>query len=195
MNTHLTKSGNPLRILAAFIAVIVAWAGTALPAQAIDQAMPGAMPAGDPHAGMNLSDAARSNAAVYRKQNRTAFEEGIDLATLRLVFVQHLDHVKILDSWARQSLRTIRHRQRIDGKDPLYIALDMAFRQEAWLDRNVIYVESPPVRDELAHLAPNAAEASRIRGEGLVSAEFLSNVNASRPSGFRRCRLNRCENC
>lgn len=142
------------------------------PARAIDQAKPGAPV--DPHAGMDMpqSNGIDAASAQFAAQDRTAFEQGIHLDDFRLLAVQHLDQVKIVDSWARQSLYTIRHRTSLDGKDGLLIALDMAFRPEAWLNKNIIYVESVPIRDELGRMT-TPAEAQRIHADALVSPSFL----------------------
>jgi cytochrome c-type biogenesis protein CcsB len=115
----------------------------------------------------------------FAKQDRSAFERGIQLEGLRLLAINHLDQVKIMDSWARQSLAKIRNRSSIDGKDPLYTALDMAIRPEAWADQRIIYVQAIPVREQLTAFAEGTsdaekrAEADRIMHEGLVSPNFL----------------------
>jgi cytochrome c-type biogenesis protein CcsB len=185
------------RWLAGFIAVAMgiflqlsAWGG-------IDQAKPGDT---DPHAGMfsgngnpalrGMTGAAgagggmeQNSAAVmaqrFAKQDRTAFEAGIRLDAFRLLAINHLDQLKIIDSWARQSLSKIRNRHSIDGQDPVYTALDMAIRPEAWLDRDIIYVQAIPVREQLTRFATGATEearrqeADRIMEKGLVSPTFL----------------------
>lgn len=170
---------------------------------AIDQAKPGETPAprptpaADPHAGMTGAGAGMAGhgagshgtpggmsqqqilAERFAKQDRTAFERGIRLDAFRLIAINHLDQMKIIDSWARQSLSKIRNRQSIDGKDPLYTALDMAFRPDAWADQRIIYVQAIPVREQLTLFAQGATEqerrveAERIMQQGLVSPNFL----------------------
>jgi hypothetical protein len=147
---------------------------------------PGSMAPGaaDPHGGMfgglpDMGAVHQQLAARYASQDRSAFEKGIALGRLRLLAVMHADTVKILDSWARQTNSKIRNRQTINGKDPLYVALDIALRPEAWADQNIVYVQAVPVREQLASFADGAddlakrTERDRIMHEGLVSPNFL----------------------
>jgi cytochrome c-type biogenesis protein CcsB len=178
------------------MALLIALAAGQVRLLAIDQAKPDeagrAAGGADPHAGLFGAGAGAGRgmterealAALYQKQDRTAFERGIALDEFRLLPIVHDDQLKIIDSWARQSLGKIRNRQTIDGKDPVYVALDMALRPEAWVDRNIIYVQAIPVREKLAAFASGVAdggepskeklkEADRIMHEGLVSPTFL----------------------
>jgi len=143
-------------------------------AMAIDQAMPSQAPS--QAAATPDQNAAQEHAKMERfsRQDRTGFQKQIQLDQFRLLGIQHLDQVKIIDSWARQSLRKIRQRESIDGQDPVYTALDMSFRPEAWFSRNIIYVQSVPIREELGRIAGDDKEAKRIREEALVSPMFIS---------------------
>ena len=143
-------------------------------AVAIDQAMP-ALPANHPPMGPVQAAPGADNAEAdrIRHQDRSAFAAQVDLVTLRQLVVQHEDQLKILDSWASQSLSAIRNRQSIDGQDPLYTALDMAFRPEAWDDKNIIYVQAVPIREEIAQLASDPTERQRIITAATVSPAFL----------------------
>lgn len=105
-------------------------------------------------------------------EDRAAFRGAVELKGFRLLAIQHRDQVKIMDSWARQSLTTICHRSSIGGEDPLYTALDIAFRPEAWAERNIIYVQAIPIRQRLAAFE-TGSEAGRILREGLVSPRFI----------------------
>ena len=78
----------------------------------------------------------------------------MQLRDFRLLATQHLDQVKILDSWARQCLQKIRNRQNIDGKDALITVLDMTFRPEAWIGRDIVYVQAIPIREQLFAFRP-----------------------------------------
>ena len=111
--------------------------------------------------------------ARYSAQDRTAFVRGLDLSAFRLLSVQHNDQIKIMDSWARQCLRKIAHTETLEGRDCLYTALDMAIRSPYWMNKNIIYIESVPIREELGFFAGNPAEAQRIRLEARVSPSFL----------------------
>jgi len=144
-------------------------------ARAIDQAMPGQVPAG--HPAMGASDAQEPDSGIpnaMAAEDRSAFKAAIRLDDFRLLAVQHNDQVKILDSWARQSLSAIRNLQKIDGEDPLYTALDMAFRPEAWSDRDIIYVQAIPIRQQLAQLVrDDPAEQQRIVTHATISPRFF----------------------
>ncbi len=106
------------------------------------------------------------------------FKKRVHLAVLKLLAVQNNDQIKTLDSWARQSIQTICGFSSINGENPLYTALDMAFRPQAWQHRDCIYIQTVPIRQRLGRLvAP--AEAKRILWQGTVSPAFL----ASEPVG------------
>jgi cytochrome c-type biogenesis protein CcsB len=177
--------GTMSRVVVAGLVVVLALFVPAL-AAGIDQAKPGESGAVmDPHAGfegvtgestgggMGGITTAQALAAEYARQDRTGFERDIQMEPFGRLAVMHLDQLKIIDSWARQNVYRIRHRQSIDGKNAVLVALDMAFRPEAWLKKNIVYVEHVPIREELGALAGNAVEARRIREEALVSPAFL----------------------
>jgi cytochrome c-type biogenesis protein CcsB len=142
-------------------------------AQGLDQAMPNQLPAGHQPIGPAPAGPA-DDSAPLAAQDRTAFRAAVKLDELRLLAVQHNDQVKILDSWARQSLTAIRNLQKIDGEDPLYTALDMAFRKEAWIDKNIIYVQAIPIRQQMAKLVTDPAEQQRIVEHATVSPRFMA---------------------
>ncbi len=167
-----TSVSSRSRVLAAFLIGLVALLAQAR-AASMDQAKP------DEHSSVPHTHEPKTDGdpreEFFLQQDRRAFHAGVQLDELRLLAVQHRDQVKILDSWARQSLSKIRNRQSIDGDDPLYTALDMTFRPEAWFKRDIIYIQAVPIRHQLAALIgknePKAAEA--ILKTGLVSPRFL----------------------
>jgi cytochrome c-type biogenesis protein CcsB len=167
------------------VVALVCGRAAALP---MDQAKPGegaAAPAIDPHGGVAGAPgmagagpvAPGGDAPVVTATSaaeRAAFEKGLQLAEFRKLAVMHMDQVKILDSWARQSISKIRHRSTIDGKDSLVAALDLVFLRDDYVERNIIYVQSVPIRQGLRDFAQDAAEKERIVHEGLVSYAFLT---------------------
>jgi cytochrome c-type biogenesis protein CcsB len=162
-------------MLGAMLLLLLALARPAA-AVTMDQAMPGAHPAlpeGHPSVSGAAATQARPAEDSLPRQDRTEFRRAVKLDSLRLLAVQHNDQVKILDSWARQCLSKIRNRQSIDGQDPLYTALDMAFRPEVWMNRPIIYVQAIPIRQKLASLAPSEQAGTDIVQKGLVSPSFL----------------------
>lgn len=101
------------------------------------------------------------------------FRQALRLDAFRRLAVQHNNQVKIVDSWARQSLQRMAHRQRINGQDPVYTALDMCVRPEYWATQNIIYVQAIPIRQQLAGFAESEAEGQRMMREGRISPLFL----------------------
>ncbi len=158
----------------------------------MDQAKPGeaaaaapASPSVDPHAGLTDQPAVTPPGGAIpltravNPADRIKFEKALDLDVFRRLAVQHLDQVKILDSWARQNLSKIRHHSTIEGKDPLVAALNLLFLRDEYLDKNLIYVQSVPIRQGLTNYAADAAEKQRMMQEGTVSYDFLKRADVS----------------
>ena len=182
------RFGRGVAIVAALV-LLLAWQVSGL---AMDQAKPGDNQM-DPHAGVAMPSGMSGGSmapadvealqkaalAAYAKQDRTELEKGVDLEQFRRLAIENNDQLKIIDSWARQSISRIRNRQTIDGKDPVYVALDMALRPAAWEGRNIIYVQAVPVREVLTQFAKGETEedrrkeGQRIMHEGLVSPLFI----------------------
>ncbi|HUO07398.1 MAG TPA: cytochrome c biogenesis protein CcsA [Phycisphaerae bacterium] len=135
----------------------------------------------NPHAGFAMPNPAATATTIPSAASissgpflRPDFESAVDFTRLRLLAIDHMDQVKILDSWARTTLSTIAHHSSLEGQDPLYTTLDIAFRPEVWADRNIIYVQAIPIREQLVNLVPDKVEGDRILHTGLVSPEFLN---------------------
>ncbi len=120
-----------------------------------------------------------ARAKAIAAQNRTAFRHAINLGPLKTLAVQNQEEVKTLDTWARQVLQTITFYGSINGREPLYTALDMAYRPEAWDNRNFIYIMAVPIREQLGKLVTKA-EAKRILEQGTVSPDFLAQPEVRR---------------
>ena len=157
-----------MKTILCFLLVLLA---AALPALAIDQAMPkhhaGSLPAN--HA--DIEEPAAPSLPLA--QDRPAFRQAINLSVFRLLAIQHEEQLKIVNSWASQSIRTIAHRSNIDGQDPVYTAMDMCFRPEYWVDQNVIYVQAVPLRQQLSNLVEDSTERDRILYKATVSPRFM----------------------
>mgnify|MGYP001553653585 CR=1 FL=1 len=130
--------------------------------QTLDQAQPAQSPTLNTHvvSGDVATSAANLGPAVeppYSPQ-RAAFEAKLNFSAFRRLSILHLDQMKIVDSWARQSIYQIRHKQTLDGRDPVAVALDLWMRRPDYADANIIYVESVPVREQLAKLAATQVE-------------------------------------
>ncbi|HVX86378.1 MAG TPA: cytochrome c biogenesis protein CcsA [Phycisphaerae bacterium] len=137
-----------------------------------------ANPAAEPQFGPGVDNAAEDTDVPPAQ--RAAFENALNLSDFRKLAIQHNDQIKIIDSWARQSLSTISHRQSLPGKDPVVSALDLVFRQPAYMDENIIYVTSIPIREELAKFAPTPEESARIIHDARVSFNFLTRADVAK---------------
>jgi cytochrome c-type biogenesis protein CcsB len=102
------------------------------------------------------------------------FADQIDLSPLRIVAVQNNQVVKTLDSFARQAIKAITSHSSLDGHEPVYTLLDMSFRPERYVQRNIIKVANVPLREEFQALKSiDDAEQQRILKEGTVSLAFM----------------------
>jgi cytochrome c-type biogenesis protein CcsB len=102
------------------------------------------------------------------------WSDQIDLSPLRTLTVQHDDTLKTLDTFARQTVAQITGHSTYDGHDSLFTLLDMSFRPERWVHRNVIKITNVPLRQEFQLLdSIDDDEKQRILHEGTVSLVFL----------------------
>ncbi|HVS73751.1 MAG TPA: cytochrome c biogenesis protein CcsA [Phycisphaerae bacterium] len=149
-------------------------------AQSAAAAAAAANPAAEPQFGVKAAgataadDASSLSAMPVTPAQRAAFEKALNLSDFRKLAIQHNDQLKIIDSWARQSLSAISHRQSLPGKDPVVSALDLVFRQSDYLNENLIYITSVPIREDLAKFAATPEESARIIHEARVSFNFLT---------------------
>ncbi|MCS7034634.1 MAG: cytochrome c biogenesis protein CcsA [Phycisphaerae bacterium] len=109
------------------------------------------------------------------------FADQVDLAPLQTLSVQHRQTLKTMDSWARQTLNEITGRSRLknsgdpelDGHPALFTVLDMCFRPEKYVDRNIIRIRNVPLRQDFALLDNiSVQEKDRILREGTISLRF-----------------------
>jgi cytochrome c-type biogenesis protein CcsB len=115
-----------------------------------------------------------SRAAITPASASDDFASRLDLAPLRIVAVQHNQTLKTLDTFARQAMKGITGSSSIDGHEPLFTLLDMSFRPENYLNRNIIRISSVPLRQEFLLMGSiDAAEKDRILKQGTVSLVFM----------------------
>jgi len=101
------------------------------------------------------------------------FLRDVNVGPLRTVAVQHMETMKTLDSFARQVLYAVTGKGSIDGHDPVFSVLDMAFLPENYVDRNLIKITNVPLREDLVDLdGLKPEEKSRIIKEGTISLSF-----------------------
>jgi ABC-type transport system involved in cytochrome c biogenesis permease subunit len=117
------------------------------------------------------------------------FAQQVDLSRLQTLSIQHQQTLKTLDSYARQTLSAIAGKTRLDDQPALYVILDITFRPEQYVDRNIIRIKNVPLRKEFEnHPTLSLEEKKRILEEGTISQRFfesapvqelLSNAHAS----------------
>ncbi len=148
-------------------------------AVSIDQAMPGASSgARGPGAAVGNGGATGGQIPAANSAERQRFQQGLHLDEFRLMAIEPLDQVKIIDSWAREALSTIHHRPSIDGEDAVYTIMDMMIRPEAWEDKNFIYVPAPLV--SVMEGFVEGPEKERIHKDGMVSPALLNREDVQR---------------
>jgi cytochrome c-type biogenesis protein CcsB len=102
----------------------------------------------------------------------TAFAARVDLSELRKITIQDRQTLKTLDTFARQILTDITGKSSLDGQDPVFTILDIAFRGDKYADRNLIKIRNVPLRQDflrLTHLP--SSERDRILKEGTISLQ------------------------
>lgn len=103
-----------------------------------------------------LRSAASGHASASERDPATnaradlSFLENVDLSPLHRATAQNNSTLQTLDTFSRQVASTICGRNTIDGQDSLATLLDMNYRPERWLDREVIKINHLPLRQDIA---------------------------------------------
>jgi ABC-type transport system involved in cytochrome c biogenesis permease subunit len=98
----------------------------------------------------------------------------VDLSNLGKVAVQSSQTMKTLDTFARQVIWQITGHETLDGHDSLYTLMDMAFRPDKYVDRNIIKIKNVPLREEFRLLnGITNDEKERIVHDGTISLTFI----------------------
>lgn len=106
------------------------------------------------------------------------FLRQVDVSPMETVEVQDQLTLKTFDSYARQQLSAISGKTSVDGAPAIAVILDMAFRPEAWHDRNIVKIKNAPLRKDVSEFPGlDDAEKDRIRKEGTVSLSFLARAD------------------
>lgn len=104
---------------------------------------------------------------------RDAFAQQLDLSPMESLSIQHSQTLKTFDSFARQTLSLITGKSRLDGRDAVYVVLDISFQPTEYVNRNIIRIKSVPLRQDFADLRIiDEAEKQRIIQEGTISLHF-----------------------
>ena len=104
------------------------------------------------------------------------FESKLDLTDVRLMAVQSDQTLKTFDTYARDLLFQVSGNKAVALKQMSapFAVLDMAFRPQAYVNQNLIYIRNIPFRsDDLGELTfIDKAEKERIKKEGTISLNF-----------------------
>jgi cytochrome c-type biogenesis protein CcsB len=101
------------------------------------------------------------------------FAEKLDLSQLRTLSLQDRQTIKTWDTYARQMVAAIAGRSTVDDQEPLFTVLDISFRPDAYLHKNILKIKNVPLRKDFAEMPGlPKAEAERILNEGTVNPEF-----------------------
>ncbi len=104
-----------------------------------------------------------------------SFATKVDLSPIRTMSVQHMQTLKTFDSFARQTLEAITGHGSLNGQDPTFTVLDIAFRPQAYIGENLIKIRNVPLRTEFRKLPfLSDEEQARIVNTGMVSLDLLS---------------------
>ncbi|MEM8875236.1 MAG: cytochrome c biogenesis protein CcsA [Planctomycetota bacterium] len=121
-----------------------------------------------------LSQGAWAQTSNGSTSDRSAFMEAVDVGPVKLLSVQDRQTIKTFDTFARGRIAEITGKRRIDGREPVFTVLDMAYRPDLYSGRNLIKVKHLPLRLELAELPfLTTEEADRLRQEGTISLLFF----------------------
>jgi cytochrome c-type biogenesis protein CcsB len=102
------------------------------------------------------------------------FSQRIDLSPLAAVEIQHMQTLKTMDSFARQTMSQITGRSHAaNGEDALYTVLDMTFRPELYASQKIIKIKYVPLREDFQQLNLPDAQQEELVHDGLVSLAFL----------------------
>jgi cytochrome c-type biogenesis protein CcsB len=103
-----------------------------------------------------------------------SFAEQLNLKPLETLTVQYRQTLKTFDSFSRETLAQITGKSSFEGQSALYTILDMSFRPEEWVNRDVVRIRHVPLRKDLQMLENiPQEEKDRIVREGKVSFAFL----------------------
>jgi len=112
------------------------------------------------------------------------FAGAVDLSEIRAISVQHNQTLKTFDSFARQAISAITGRQTLDGREPSFTLLDMAFDPKAYRDRKIIKIRHVPLREEFRALEYlTDAEKDQIVKDGRISLSFWEDERVQRLMG------------
>jgi cytochrome c-type biogenesis protein CcsB len=105
------------------------------------------------------------------------FADFLDLSPLASLEVQHLQTLKTLDSFARQTMFQITGKSRgLDGHSALFTVLDASFRPEFYADRPIIKIRHLPLRQDFQKLSLPADQADSIVHDGLISLTLFKSL-------------------
>ena len=119
---------------------------------------------------------------VYMAQSRpkvvkldtedSRFAETVDLTPLNTVAVQAEGRLRSFESHAQSLLSLVTGSKLIDGQSYSFTFLDLVFRPDSYMDRELIYIKKKPIRAKVVHALRNAIteeESEAIMKSGLAT--------------------------
>ena len=106
------------------------------------------------------------------------FADKVDLSPLQTLEIQHMQTLKTLDSFARQTMVAIHDKSGgINNQSPLFTVLDMSFRPEQYAAAKIIRIRNVPLRKDFEKLPGiTDADSKQIVHDGMVSPDFIAST-------------------
>ncbi len=80
-----------------------------------------------------------------------AASDALEFSAIRRLAVQHNGRIKPLDTYAREQVRFMYGRERIEGQDPVATVLSIQFAADEWRDKPVLDVPHIPLLNALGY--------------------------------------------
>jgi len=110
-----------------------------------------------------------------------SFARQVDLTPLRTVAIQDVGRVKSLESFARGTVMQITGGRGVGEQDPLFSYLDMLFRPEAYLDRDLFRIKHPDVRHAICQVLRAHTDADKKRLDQFEETGMISSLLLQQP--------------
>ncbi len=113
------------------------------------------------------------------QQQQDVFAVAVDLEPLGQIAVQADGRLRSFESHARTFMSLVSGPRSIDGQSDGFTYLDLMFRPERYVDREIVYIKNKQVREDVLKAATNSGvisddDVARITKRGLVSKMLLN---------------------
>ena len=106
------------------------------------------------------------------------FSDKVDLSPLQTLEIQHMQTLKTLDSFARQTMVAIHDKSGgLNDHSSLFTVLDLSFRPEQYATAKIIRIRNVPLRKDFERLPGiSDSDAKQIVHDGMVSPDFVASA-------------------